>query len=181
MKRFPFTSKWFANLIVLPILLKLENVKCEIVGTLRFLLLDGDVDRRSKTLPLIFVQDLDTNLYVRGVITNMQLRDDQKVRITFGKPLDKKGNPASVQEGSVSISVTDGSATVEPDPADPFSATIIGVSPTADITKPGAVIITADADLGEGVKNITGSEPLIVTGGQAVGFGPASVGTAEDQ
>lgn len=139
------------------------------------------VDKSTKRIPLVFAQDLETGFYVRGDITNMQIRDDQKFRIEFGKPLDKKGNAASVQEGSVSISVTDGSATVEPDPTNPFAATIIGVSPTADITKPGAVIITADADLGEGVRNITGSEPLIVTGGQAVGFGPASVGTAEDQ
>lgn len=139
------------------------------------------VDKRSKRLPLILVQDLSTGLTLKGDIRFMQMRKDQKVRIEFGAPVDKNGDPAKVQEGSVSISVTDGSATVEPDPTNPFAATIIGAAETVDPTEPGAVVIVADADLGDGVKNIQGVEPLLITGLEAVGFGPATVGTPEDQ
>jgi hypothetical protein len=33
----------------------------------------------------------------------IRITDTQKVRVTFGKPLDKKGFAADVQEGSLSI------------------------------------------------------------------------------
>lgn len=151
--------------------------------TMRVLLnaINDHVDKSSKYIPLVLVQDLGTGLTLKGDLKAMQLRDDQKCRIEFGKPVDKKGQPASVQEGSVSVSITDDSAHFEPDPDNPFAGTVIADKPTADPTAPGAIVITADADMGEGVRNIQGVEPLIVTGGEAVGFGAASLGTPEDQ
>lgn len=177
----------FYPLIVKPLRCRIDDLAADIAGRFdiqtRVLLnaIKGDVDLSSKSLPLIFVQDVETLTTLKGEITFMQLTNTQKVRIEFGKPLNRKGGEAAVQEGSVSISVTDGSATVEQDADNPFAATIVAVSPTADPTQPGAVVITADADLGEGVRNIQGVEPLLVVPAEAVGFGPATIGEPEEQ
>jgi hypothetical protein len=153
------------------------NIRSDLVDIKRAL----GIDKRSSYIPLILVRDIDTGLTLRGDIKLMQLKDTQKCRIEFGAPVDKKGNLAKVQEGSVSISITDDSAHFEPDPSNPFAGTVVADKPTADATKPGAIVIVADADLGDGVNNIQGTEPLIVVAGDAVGFGVASVGTPEEQ
>jgi hypothetical protein len=134
----------------------------------------------AERLTVIRVQDLDTGLIVEGRITLMVLTDTQKARITFGQPLDRKGFPAKVQDGSVTFSISDDSAVVTQDPADPFSADVVAAHPTPD-NQPATITISADADLGEGVKTITGVEPLIVTSGEAAGFGPATVGEVTEQ
>lgn len=133
-----------------------------------------------KRLPLIRVQDKDTGLIVEGEITLMVLTDTQRARITFGQPVDKKGFPAQVQPGSVVFEISDDSAAVVQDPNDVFSADVIAAHPTPD-QAPAVITISADADLGDGVKTITGVEPLIVTSGEASGFGPATVGPATEQ
>jgi hypothetical protein len=135
-------------------------------------------DLRSTHLKLVRVHDIDSGLIVEGEITKMQITDSQQATIEFGAPVDKKGFPATVQDGSVSLSVGDDSATIEQDATNPFKGLVKGVHPSDAAT---LITITADADLGDGVTNITGTEPLNVTGGQAAGFGPATVGTPEEQ
>ena len=134
-----------------------------------------------QSLTVIRVQDLDTGLIVEGRITLMVLTDTQQTSITFGQPLDKKGKPAKVQPGSVTFSIDQpDAATVTQDANDPFTATVVAGNPTAD-GSPATITISADADLGEGVKTITGLEPLIVTSGEAVGFGNATIGPITEQ
>lgn len=96
--------------------------------------------------------------------------------IAFGAPVDKFNNPAQVESGSLQISSTDDSIlTVEPSEAQPENPYAVKVKFTG---KAGAaqVQISADADLGEGVKTITGAETFETTAGEASGFGAAVVG-----
>ena len=123
----------------------------------------------------------DTGQIVEGDIQLMVLTDTQQATITFGQPLDKKGKPAKVQPGSVAFSIDQpDAATVTQDASDPFTALVVAGNPTAD-GSPATITISADADLGDGVKTITGVEPLIVTSGEAVGFGNATVSAPVEQ
>ena len=91
-------------------------------------------------------------------------------------PTDRKGNPASVEAGTVSYTSSDESiATVEEDPNDETKFKIvakgIGVA---------QVDFSADADLGEGVKTIAGFVAVEVLPAEAVGFG-VTLGTPQEQ
>lgn len=120
-----------------------------------------------------------------GDIKSMQITDSQQFKITFPAPTDKKGFPAKVQDGSVAIVVGNDTATVGPnpdDPSNPFSALVKGNRPGKDDgSEVTAVTISADADLGEGVKTISKAVELMVTGGEAAGFGEPTVGAIEEQ
>lgn len=127
----------------------------------------------------------DTGFIEIGDIKSMQITDSQQFKITFPAPTDKKGFPAKVQDGSVSITVGNDTATVEQnpeDPTNPFSAVVKGARPGADDgSEVTAVTISADADLGEGVKTISKAVELMVTSGEASGFGEPTVGDVEEQ
>ena len=120
-----------------------------------------------------------------GDIKSMQITDSQQFKITFPAPVDKKGFPAKVQDGSVSIVVGNDTATVEPNPDDasnPFSALVKGARPGKDDgSEVTAVTISADADLGDGVSTISKAVELMVTSGAATGFGEPTVGDIEEQ
>jgi hypothetical protein len=123
----------------------------------------------------------DTGQIVEGEIELMVLTDTQQSTLTFGPPLDRKGKPAKIQPGSVVFSIDQpDAATVTQDASNPFSALVVAGNPTVE-GSPATITITADADLGDGVKPITGVEPLIVTSGEAVGFGNATVGEPVEQ
>lgn len=125
--------------------------------------------------------EFDTRQIVKGDIREMVLTDSQQAKITFGQPLDKRGKNAKVQAGSVTFSIDNPAvATVTQDANDPFSALVIALDTTPD-GAPTTITISADADLGDGVKTITGVEPLIVIAGEAVGFGNAIVGEPTEQ
>lgn len=114
----------------------------------------------------------------KGEPMNASLTNTQEVDITYPKPVDKKGQPAPVQDGSVKFSSSDETAaTVTQDPADPFKATVRSVG--AGVT---SVNIEADADMGDGTTLIHG-EPISfqISGGQAVGFGSPTIGTPREQ
>ena len=78
---------------------------------------------------------------------------------------DKKGNPARVDGMPVWTSSDESVATVTPS-EDGMSATILslGTTGTAQIS------VTADADLGEGVREMTGSALIDVIAGEAFAF-----------
>lgn len=137
-------------------------------------------DFRTKQLTLVRVHDLESGITIEGEIKFMQLTSSQKCTIEFGQPVDKKGFPTQVEEGSVVFSIGDDTATVEQDATNPLKATVFAVHPATDPSVATVITVTADADLGDGVTNITGTEPLLVIAGQAVGFGPATVGTPEE-
>jgi hypothetical protein len=110
------------------------------------------------------------------------LTNTQKVDVTYNAPVDVKGQPAPVQDGSIAWKTSDAtvanpvpSATM-PNP-NPYSATVFAVGAGAC-----QVWIEADADLGDGVATITGEKiDVTVIGGQAVGFGGVTVGTPVEQ
>lgn len=141
-------------------------------------------DPTDPTMHCIRLMDRDTRLVVEGDPNKMTITDTQRVRITFGKPLDKKGNDASIQ-GDPTFASSDDSVTLVAVDGDPFSIDVDGQKPSpkdADGNPvAGVVTIKGDADLGDGVREITGGEPYLVTAGDAVGFGAATVGTPTEQ
>lgn len=94
----------------------------------------------------------------------IQLTETQQVTGTV-QFVTKKGNPASVQEGSVVFaSSSPESLEVVVDPADPMKV-------TAKAKAPGVarLTVTADANLGDGVTNVELFEDFSIVGGEAVG------------
>ena len=87
---------------------------------------------------------------------------------------DRKGNPASVEGAPVWASSDETVATVESS-ADGMSGVVKAVAPGS-----GRVVVTADADLGEGVTPIIGTLDINVTPGTA-SVVAISAGPAEEQ
>lgn len=142
-------------------------------------------DRPRISWNVIRVRDLDTGLVLQGRITKMNLTDTQKTRVTFGKPVDKKGFPTSIQ-GAPGFAASDDAITLTPVDGDPYSVDVAGNHPSAagdDGVTPvaGSLTISGDADLGDGVETITGVEPYVVSAGKAAGFGSATVAPATEQ
>lgn len=108
------------------------------------------------------------NIKIKGEILMIGMKVSQKVTVTL-QPQDRLGNPANVQPGSVVFesSDTDVCTVVQNQDnelqADVFSST----------NNPGTAQIDfkADADLGEGVVQISGFSAVEVLPLQAVGFG----------
>ena len=103
----------------------------------------------------------------RGVtteyVTMLALPNDQQCTATIA-PVDAKGNPAQVQGAPTWTSSSETVATVTA-ADDGLSAVIKGVDVgTCQIN------VQADADLGEGVSEITGVLDVTVVGGTAVGL-----------
>lgn len=124
----------------------------------------------------------DERILIQGRdILMIRMTDTQKCRVTFGKPVDKKNFPAEVQGGSTLIEATDDSISVVPVADDPFSVDCIAQHPTNDPLNPGGIKISADADLGDDLTTIEGFEPVLISAGQAFGFGAPTVSAIEEQ
>lgn len=135
-------------------------------------------DFRTKRLTLAKVS-IDFGATIEGEIKSMQLTDIQQATIEFGAPVDKKGFPAKVQDGSVTITIDDPTqATVTQDATNPLKAQVVASAPS---DQPTMIRIKGDADLGDGVEVIEGAEPYNTSSSKAVGFGAPTIGTAEDQ
>lgn len=117
------------------------------------------------------------------------LTDTQQVVVTYGGPVDGKGNPAPVESLTF---VSQDTSTAEFLPGVPDAAGVIGPDPANDGMIRGTVVskaagvtrvnITADADMGDGVKTIDGElVDVQVTTQEAVGFGAPTVGTPTEQ
>jgi hypothetical protein len=137
-------------------------------------------DLSSKRLITVRVQIADLNLTIEGDVRKMNLTDTQQATAEFGQPVDKKGFPASIQDGSAAFSASDDSVTVTQDSGNPLKCLVVANHPS-DPAGAAIVTLTADADLGDGVKPITGSFAVLVTSGEATGFGPVTEGPAEEQ
>ena len=94
----------------------------------------------------------------------LTITNEQKVNVTL-KPTTGAGKPAKV-DGSPSWSVISGNATVEP-AQDGMSAELISADDPGDTD----FIVKADADLGEGVTEISDIIRLHVAGAQAANLG----------
>lgn len=117
------------------------------------------------------------------------LTDTQQVVVTYGGPVDGKGNPAQV-EALTFFSADE--ATAKFVPGIPDASGVVGPDPATDGKIRGTVVsvaagvcqvwISADADLGDGVKTIDGEKVDVqVTTQEAVGFGAPTVGTPTEQ
>lgn len=92
----------------------------------------------------------------------MKLKVTQTLPLSI-KPVDAKGNPATV-DGAPQWSVSDPTlATITP-AADGLSAVLVPLGPLGSL----AVQVSADGDLGEGVKTIVGTAAVDLIGGDAV-------------
>lgn len=136
--------------------------------------------RRPRQKPKIFFNEvtIDSITTVKSLteITMVKITDSQFVKSGELQAVDKKGFPAQVEAGSVKFSSSDeGVFTVEPDPDSEKVAVVKAVAPGA-----GTLTFEADADLGEGVKTITGSVTIEVTGGEASGLA-LSFGEPQEQ
>jgi hypothetical protein len=89
--------------------------------------------------------------------------------------VDAKGNPAQV-EGVTFTSSDPAILTVEVDPGDETIAVVKAMGPTGN----GQVTVTADADLGEGIKHLTGILDVTIMAAEAVSLSVAA-GVPEDQ
>lgn len=127
-----------------------------------------------KRQPLFITLFFD-NLKIKSNIMAVSMTDTQFVtgQIT---PTNKKGNPAPVEAGSVKITSSNESvAVVTQDVADQTKFTVTGVAPGV-----AQIDVSADADLGEGITNITGFLAVEILPAQATGFG-ITTGTPQEQ
>lgn len=116
------------------------------------------------------------SLKIKGEIMEFQLHEDEVLPFKLGKPINNDGEEAPIEEGSLKQLIGDeGIFTVEQDdqmPDDPDAKMIV---PHAEGTT--TLTYKADADLGEGVQEIS----LVVTGtiisAGATGFAPIQFGT----
>jgi hypothetical protein len=133
--------------------------------------------KKKKKNSLVFIFNLQSTIQIKSSSMTLTLTDTQMVSGTIGQPVDAKGYSAAVQTGSVVFTSSDETvATVAQDPTNEYGFTVTAQKPgVAQITA------TADADLGEGVSNITGFFGVEVTGGAAIGFGNPTFGNITEQ
>ena len=130
-----------------------------------------DILTPGPAVQIIFTANLEGS--VQTGVTKMDIRDDQQVALTIAI-VDKKGKPAQVDGIPVWASSDETVITVTP-AADGMSANVIAVAPGA-----GRVVVTADADLGAGTTDLTGTLDFNVLAGGAVTIS-ISAGTPTDQ
>lgn len=86
-------------------------------------------------------------------------------------PTNRKGQPAKVQAGSVEYSSPDPSVIVEEDPDDETKFKVTTSADEITESKTVDIAVSADADLGDGVKTISGILTVVVEPDGAEGFG----------
>jgi hypothetical protein len=99
---------------------------------------------------------------IRGVNLMFQMKDDQEVSTLPLVVLSKKGNPTSVEAGTVVFASSDPAILEVTDNGD-GTAKVKAVGPVGT----AQVQVSADADLGEGVKTVTGVADVEVVAGEA--------------
>jgi hypothetical protein len=101
-------------------------------------------------------------------VTKMLLRDDFKVTL-FVAPVDKFGNPATIDGAAVWASSDETVATVVPS-ADSLSCDVLPVGKVGSVQ----ISATADADMGDGIKPVSGTIDIEVVAGETVSMGVAA-------
>lgn len=102
-----------------------------------------------------------------------QMTDTQQAALSI-KPVDKKGAPAQVQNARFSSS-DESVVTIEQDASDPNKATM-----KAGLPGVAQVNVSADADMGDGDTEITGTLDVTVVAGAAASI-TVNAGAAEEQ
>lgn len=104
----------------------------------------------------------------------LRLPDDKQVQLSIN-PLSRRGNPARI-DGTPRWTSSDESVVTLTPSEDGKSATAKAVGPTGT----AQISVVADADLGEGVREITGIETIEVVEGEAATVG-ITAGEITDQ
>jgi hypothetical protein len=113
-----------------------------------------------------------------GEISQMELKEGQKVRVRFGGFKTKGGHAAKIQSGSARITSSDDSVvSVEADPNDETVATCRGLDGSGNESV--TIEFRADGDPGEGVKEVIIAGTVICTQGD-VATGEAEFGEPVD-
>jgi hypothetical protein len=121
-----------------------------------------------------FAIHIEGGFLIKGDDMALTLTAVQQVGVSVSA-VDAKGNPAPVENVQFSSS-DEAILTVTVDPTDPTKATAVAVGTTGT----AQVKVQADADIGEGIKNLTGLLDVEVVAAEAVSLGIAA-GTPEDQ
>lgn len=127
-------------------------------------------DLSGIVLTLFFNQTI-----IKGKIMAATITDTQFIEGTL-ETVNKKGQPAPVELGSIEYSSSNEAVFTVTENADDekkFTVTAVGAGT-------GQLNYSADADLGEGVVTISGFTDIIVTPGQATGFN-VTFGTPQEQ
>lgn len=141
----------------------------EVIDYLR----DVSAARKCQRWPITFIY---SHFKIKGTAMSFQLHTDEVLPFKLGKPVDSTGAEAEVEEGTLVIESSDPAVfTIEQDPDfpdDPYAGLIVSQGEgTATLNA------KADADLGEGVTEITLQVEGQILAAGAVGFAPWSFGT----
>lgn len=101
---------------------------------------------------------------LKGIFTMLSMKYDYKADVTL-QPQDALGNPAPIQPGSLVVSTTDPNV-AQAELNSELGFTVFGKNPGVC-----QLDFRADADLGEGVVEISGFLGVEITPEMAVGFG----------
>jgi hypothetical protein len=122
---------------------------------------------------LYFGIHIEGGFVIEGETMALTLTAVQQVGVSVSA-VDAKGNPAQVEDVVFSSS-DEAVLLVKPDTSDPHKATAVAVA-----VGTAQVKVQADADIGEGVTNLTGLLDIEVVAAEAVSLG-MTAGTPEDQ
>jgi len=130
--------------------------------------------KKSKIICFVTIGQGAFSVTARGEDMSYTLASGMQVHVKISY-VDKNGNPAVV-DGDVAWA-TSNTATLDVvvDPADSMLATVQAIGPTGQ----AQVTATADADLGDGVRELVTTMDVDVVAGEAVAGTIAPVGSAE--
>lgn len=131
----------------------------DILSTLKKILAAIEPFRAVK---IVFTTELEGHI-TEGA-TNLEMTNSQKATATIAI-VDKAGQPAPV-DGIPAWASSDATIITVTPAADGMSAEVVAVGPLGKAN----VSVTADADLGAGVKSIFGILEVEITQGEAVGI-----------
>ena len=133
------------------------------------IVIDGfviEISRPKKTKPAVRLLILDEQ---QKEIKQMVTISSDKKRTFSVQPVDAKGRPAAIDGVPVWVLAAPGGVQLFPS-ADGLSCEVAWVEPKTGIV----LTVTGDADLGAGVKAITGSVDIETLTAEAVGFAIAT-------
>lgn len=134
----------------------MTTVQFQLGGTLKFLTEEG--------YALMTITHDGFTITARGENMAYKLATGMQVGVQVSY-VDAKGHPATV-DGEVDWSSSDASiVTVTADAADTTKATVVGIGDNVGLAQ---VTATADADLGQGVRQILTTSDVEVVAGEAI-------------
>jgi len=148
---------------------KLKELQFQIGGTVKL------VTEESPAGAYITTHFEGLTITAKGDHMAYKLPDDKKIKVQVSY-VDAKGNPAKVEDGSIVWSSSDDSiVTVTQDAIDPATAWVAAVGPLGQ----AQASVTADADLGDGVRELVTMLDVEIVSGEAVAGTITPVGDPE--